>query len=54
MADGLITVPSSFGPQETMDRLAAEVTAKGMTILSSRAATSWGSSTALRTRAARR
>ena len=32
MADGLITVPSSFGPQETMDRLAAEVTAKGMTI----------------------
>jgi uncharacterized protein (DUF302 family) len=32
MADGLITVLSSFGPQETMDRLVAEVTAKGMTI----------------------
>ena len=32
MADGLITIPSSFGPQETMDRLAAEVSARGMTI----------------------
>ena len=32
MADGLITIPSSFGPQETMDRLAAEVSAKGITI----------------------
>ena len=32
MANGLTTVPSSFGPKETMDRLAAEVTARGMTI----------------------
>jgi uncharacterized protein (DUF302 family) len=31
-ADGLITVPSSFGPKETMDRLAAETKAKGMTV----------------------
>ena len=31
-ADGLITVPSSFGPTETMDRLEKEVTAKGLTI----------------------
>jgi len=31
-ADGLITIPSSFGPKETMDRLAAEVAARGMTI----------------------
>jgi uncharacterized protein (DUF302 family) len=31
-ADGLITVPSSFGPKETMDRLETEVTAKGLTI----------------------
>ena len=32
MVDGLTTVLSSFGPKETMDRLAAEVTAKGMSI----------------------
>jgi uncharacterized protein (DUF302 family) len=32
MADGLITVRSSFGPKETMDRLEAEVKAKGMTM----------------------
>ena len=32
MADGLTTVLSNFGPKETMDRLAAEVTAKGMSI----------------------
>jgi uncharacterized protein (DUF302 family) len=31
-ADGLITVPSSFGPKETMDRLEAEITAKGMAV----------------------
>jgi len=31
-ADGLITMPSSFGPKETMDRLETEVTAKGLTI----------------------
>ena len=30
--DGLITVRSSFGPTETMNRLEAEVRAKGMTI----------------------
>jgi uncharacterized protein (DUF302 family) len=30
--DGLITVPSSFGPKETMDRLEAEIRAKGMTV----------------------
>jgi uncharacterized protein (DUF302 family) len=30
--DGLTTVRSSFGPKETMDRLAAEVKAKGMTV----------------------
>jgi uncharacterized protein (DUF302 family) len=29
--DGLITLPSNFGPKDTMDRLEAEVTAKGMT-----------------------
>jgi len=28
--DGLITVPSLFGPKETMDRLETEVRAKGM------------------------
>jgi len=32
MADGLTTLSSSFGPKETMDRLADQVTAKGMTI----------------------
>ena len=31
-ADGLIMVPSSYGPKETMDRLVTEVTAKGLTI----------------------
>ena len=31
-ADGLITIPSSFGPDETMKRLEAEVRAKGMTV----------------------
>ncbi|MCP1845956.1 uncharacterized protein (DUF302 family) [Bradyrhizobium sp. USDA 4524] len=30
--DGLTTVRSSFGPQETMKRLEAEVRAKGMTV----------------------
>jgi uncharacterized protein (DUF302 family) len=31
-ADGLITVSSSFGPEETMKRLEAEVRATGMTV----------------------
>jgi len=31
-AQGLTTLPSSYGPKETMDRLAAEVKAKGMTV----------------------
>ena len=31
-ADGLITIPSAFGPEETMNRLKAEVRAKGMTV----------------------
>jgi uncharacterized protein (DUF302 family) len=31
-ADGLITIPSSSGPKETMKRLETELTAKGMTI----------------------
>jgi uncharacterized protein (DUF302 family) len=31
-ADGLTTVTSSFGPKETMDRLEAQVRAKGMTV----------------------
>jgi uncharacterized protein (DUF302 family) len=31
-ADGLTTVPSSFGPKETMDRLEAGVKAKGLTV----------------------
>jgi uncharacterized protein (DUF302 family) len=30
--DGLITLRSSYGPQETMSRLEAEVKAKGMTV----------------------
>ena len=30
--DGLITVSSSFGPEETMKRLEAEVRANGMTV----------------------
>jgi uncharacterized protein (DUF302 family) len=32
MADGLITIPSSYGPEETMNRLEAEVRKKGMTV----------------------
>jgi uncharacterized protein (DUF302 family) len=32
MADGLTTVQSSFGAKETMDRLEAEVKAKGLTV----------------------
>jgi uncharacterized protein (DUF302 family) len=31
-AEGLTTVPSGFGPKETMDRLEAEVKAKGMSV----------------------
>ena len=31
-ADGLTTVPSAFGPRETMDRLEAAVRANGMTV----------------------
>jgi uncharacterized protein (DUF302 family) len=31
-ADGLITVRSSYGPKDTMNRLEAEVKAKGMTV----------------------
>jgi uncharacterized protein (DUF302 family) len=31
-ADGLITIPSSFGPKETMDRLEADINSKGMTV----------------------
>jgi uncharacterized protein (DUF302 family) len=31
-ADGLTTIASSFGPKETMDRLEAEIKAKGMTV----------------------
>ncbi|MBR0872929.1 DUF302 domain-containing protein [Bradyrhizobium tropiciagri] len=31
-ADGLITLRSAFGPQQTMERLEAEVKAKGMTV----------------------
>jgi uncharacterized protein (DUF302 family) len=31
-ADGLITIKSVFGPEETMKRLEAEVRAKGMTV----------------------
>jgi len=31
-AEGLITVPSRFGPKETMDRLESEIKAKGLTI----------------------
>jgi uncharacterized protein (DUF302 family) len=30
--DGLTTIPSSHGPKQTMDRLEAEVKAKGMTV----------------------
>jgi len=31
-ADGLTTLPSSFGPKDTIERLEAEVKAKGMTV----------------------
>ena len=31
-ADGLITIRSSYGPEDTMNRLEAEVKAKGMTV----------------------
>jgi uncharacterized protein (DUF302 family) len=31
-ADGLITIRSSYGPEDTMNRLEAEVRAKGMTV----------------------
>ena len=31
-ADGLITIPSSYGPKGTMDRLESEITARGMTV----------------------
>jgi uncharacterized protein (DUF302 family) len=31
-ADGLATILSSFGPKETMDRLEAEIKARGMTV----------------------
>ena len=31
-ADGLITLRSAFGPEETMQRLEAEVQAKGLTV----------------------
>jgi uncharacterized protein (DUF302 family) len=30
--EGLTTLPSAFGPRETMDRLEAEVRARGMTV----------------------
>jgi uncharacterized protein (DUF302 family) len=30
--DGLTTIPSNYGPKDTMDRLEAAVTAKGMTV----------------------
>ena len=33
-AEGLITLRSNYGPKETMDRLEAEVKAKGMTVFS--------------------
>jgi uncharacterized protein (DUF302 family) len=33
MAEGLITLPSRYAPNETMDRLAAAVTNHGMTII---------------------
>jgi uncharacterized protein (DUF302 family) len=31
-ADGLITIRSSYGPNETMNRLEAEIKAKGLTV----------------------
>ena len=32
VADGLITIKSGYGPEETMNRLEAEVRSKGMTV----------------------
>jgi hypothetical protein len=32
MVEGLTSIPSRFGPKETMDRLEAEITARGMTV----------------------
>jgi uncharacterized protein (DUF302 family) len=32
MVDGLVTIPSSCGPKETMDRLEAAVKTKGLTV----------------------
>jgi uncharacterized protein (DUF302 family) len=31
-ADGLITIPSSFGAKDTADRLESEITARGLTV----------------------
>jgi uncharacterized protein (DUF302 family) len=31
-AEGLTTIPSNFGPKDTMDRLEAAITARGMTV----------------------
>jgi uncharacterized protein (DUF302 family) len=31
-ADGLVTIPSSFGAKETMDRLEADIKGKGLTV----------------------
>jgi len=31
-ADGLITLPSNYGPKETMDRLEAEIRARGTVV----------------------
>jgi uncharacterized protein (DUF302 family) len=31
-AEGLVTIPSSHGPKETIDRLEAEVKSRGMTV----------------------
>ena len=31
-AEGLTTIPSRFGPKETMDRMEAEIRANGMTV----------------------
>lgn len=30
--DGLITIKSAFGPEETMNRLKSEIRAKGLTV----------------------
>ena len=49
-ADGLITIPSAFGPEETMNRLKAEVRAKGMTVFAhvDHAAGAWAAGMSLR------